>query len=299
MGSLDAAVLPAPTFYALRNNLAMRDRNVASSTPSRRNGVSVQVTGTPGRHPLSAALLAQVLGTVLAACIVLIFRSSLTLSIFSIAALQGFSAMVVAWLMRLPGWWLIIHLVFMPLVVGARGFDLSPWMWFGGFVLLLLIFWRTDTSQVPLYLTNRESGEALLSLLPAKACRVIDIGCGDGALLRHLARSRLDCDFIGIEHAPLTFAWAWLLARGLANLGIRRENIWSHSLQDYAVVYAFLSPAPMSRLWSKAKDEMKPGACLVSNSFAIPGQAPQTIIDVADKRGTRLYVYAIRNQAEN
>ncbi len=60
---------------------------------------------------------------------------------------------------------------------------------------------------------------------------------------------------------------------------------------DYDVVYAFLSPAPMPRLWEKAGIEMAPGAMLISNSFVVPDVAPVAVITVDDRRATRLYVY--------
>lgn len=291
MGSLNVAVSPTPTFRASMDIQAKHERNAVVNDLMRRDGQAPSAINEPGRHPLFSGLLAQVLGTVLAACLVLLISPLLSMPILAIAVLQGFCAMMVAWQLQAAAWWRVINLIFMPLVVCAHGFELPPWMWLSGFVLLLLVFWRTDTSQVPLYLTNRKSGKALLSALPPEACRIIDLGCGDGGLLRYLARARPDCTFFGIEHAPLPFVWAWLFARGLPNLSIRREDMWSHSLSGYALIYAFLSPAPMIRLWTKVCREMSPGSCLVSNSFVVPGQTPQAVIDVADKRRTRLHIY--------
>ena len=242
-------------------------------------------------HPLFFALLAQLLGTLLAIGLMPAFSSVLFDHLVLFALLQGVCAVLTAMLLRAPIWWLFIHLVFIPCAVLANSMALPAWIWLSGFFLLLLVFWRTDTNQVPLYLTNRKSRDAVLSLLPETPCRMVDLGCGDGGLLRHLARARPDCLFVGIEHAPLTWAWAWLLARGFANLSTRRGNFWNHSLAAYDVVYAFLSPAPMVKLGAKAQAEMMPSACLVSNSFAIPEMTAQTIIDVMDQRQTRLYIY--------
>jgi SAM-dependent methyltransferase len=144
---------------------------------------------------------------------------------------------------------------------------------------------------VPLYLTNRATAEALLKLLPATSCRVLDLGCGDGGLLRRLAAARPDCIFTGIEHAPLTALLARLRNLWRANVTIRRGDFWQEPLGGYAVVYAFLSPAPMLELWSKAGAEMAPGALLVSNSFEVPGIEPETTVTVADRRNTHLYLY--------
>lgn len=293
MGSLNVAVSPAPTFSTCNGNPAKLESGSALSYLTRHEGQTPPGENDSARHPLAFALLAQVLGTLSAVFLLLFFSSSRAMPIIAIAAFQGFCAMIAAWQLRAPVWWLIIHLVFMPLVIFAHGLELSPWLWFSGFVVLLLVFWRTDIGQAPLYLTNRKTGEVLLSLLPAEACKFVDLGCGDGGLLRYLARARPDCTFVGIEHAPLTFAWAWLFARGLPNLSIRRENIWSHPLGGYALIYAFLSPTPMIRLWTKAHREMSPGSRLVSNSFTVTGQTAQAVIDVEDKRQTRLHVYQL------
>jgi SAM-dependent methyltransferase len=158
-------------------------------------------------------------------------------------------------------------------------------------MLLLLVFWRTDKSRVPLYLTNRDTATALLKTLPALPSRIIDLGCGDGGLLRRLALARPDCTFVGIEHAPLTWLVAQLRVLGLSNASVRRGDFWREPLGDYALAYAFLSPAPMLRLWAKACAEMRSDARLVSNSFAVPDVTPKAVVAVGDRRATRLYVY--------
>lgn len=244
-----------------------------------------------GGHPLVAALLAQLLATLAAALVALVIVPGWFDRPLALAGLQGVLAMLAAWALRAPVWWLPMHLGFMPLVVLARGMDLPSWTWAAGFLLLLLVFWRTDVSRVPLYLSNRPTRDALLALLPAGPCRMIDLGCGDGAVLRHLAAARPDCRFVGFEHAPLPWAWARWAARGRANIEIHRGDFWDHPLAGYSLVYAFLSPAAMPRLWTKARAEMSSGARLVSNSFAVPERNPQAIVDVADGRRTRLHVY--------
>jgi hypothetical protein len=47
----------------------------------------------------------------------------------------------------------------------------------------------------------------------------------------------------------------------------------------------------MHRLWIKAKAEMKADARLVSNSFAVSDVRPESTVEVADGRQTRLYCY--------
>ena len=110
-------------------------------------------------------------------------------------------------------------------------------------------------------------------------------------LLRRLPLARPDCRFVGFEHAPLPWVWARISCRHLPNVEIRFGNFWPRPLGDYALVYAFLSPHPMPRLWAKAKVEMKPGALLVSNSFAVPERMADSRIAVSDRAMTYFYVY--------
>ncbi|MDP2794253.1 MAG: methyltransferase type 12 [Sulfurisoma sp.] len=248
--------------------------------------------------PLRAALIAQVLGGLIAGGLVaLVFQRMLKSGdipfayLLGFAVFQGFCAAFVSHKLEAPRWWLPIHLGFMPLAVLASRLAIAPAWYLAGFILLLLVFWRTDTSRVPLYLSNAATARAVVGLLPATPCHVVDLGCGDGRLLKTLARERPDCEFVGIEHAPLTWLWARLNTAGLPNCRVRRGDFWAQHLGLFEVAYAFLSPVPMARLWAKAGAEMRPGSLLVSNSFEIPGVAAETIVEVTDSRATQLYCY--------
>ncbi len=208
------------------------------------------------------------------------------------ALAQGACAALASQAIGMPRWWLILHFSFLPaaLWLMQQG-NIAPGWYLTAFLLLLLIYWRTDHSQVPLYLSNTPTAQAVLKLLPASPCHVVDLGCGTGGLLRYLARSRPDCTFLGIEHAPLPWLWAYLTARGLPNLHFRYGNFWRLNLSGFDVIYAFLSPAPMPNLHLKARAQMHGDALLISNSFAIPDITPELTVDVADRRATRLYCY--------
>jgi SAM-dependent methyltransferase len=202
------------------------------------------------------------------------------------------AAAVAAW-RGAPRWWWLIHALFVPLIVLALRLDWPPAAWLAAFVALALVFWRTDLSRVPLYLSNAPTAQALAALLPAGACRVVDLGCGHGGLLFRLAAARPEARLVGVEHAPLP----WLVARVRAlrhpGVTICYGDLWRVDLAGADVVYAFLSPAPMPRLWAKATAELRPGALLVSNSFAVPGVAAWRLVDVGDRRRTRLHCYRI------
>jgi len=245
--------------------------------------------------PLRAALLAQLGGAAAVLLLVVLIgrfsRADLLQIPLILALLQGAVAAMLSLRQRMPPWWVPIHLVFLPLVVVVRQAEIAPGWFLAGFVLLFLVFWRTDKSRVPLYLSNAQTAAALARLLPRAPCRVLDVGCGDGGLLRRLAQARPDCEFVGIEHAPLPWLLARLRCLGLPNARVRHGDFWREPLAGYDLVYAFLSPAPMPRLWIKASGEMGADARLVSNSFAVPDVEADQVIEVRDRRATRLYLY--------
>jgi hypothetical protein len=241
--------------------------------------------------PLRLAILAQIFGALIAlGLIALLYRKLFSLPL-AVACLQGVCAAFVSHRLEAPRWWLPIHLAFMPLVVLASSLDIAPGWYLAAFALALLIFWRTDRSRVPLYLSNRETARAVAALLPPEPCRLVDLGCGNGGLIRHLAGLRPDCSFVGIEHAPLPWLWARLSCAGLGNCRVEYGDFWKRSLAEFHVAYAFLSPVPMTRLWVKIGNEMQSGALLISNSFGIPELAPDKVVDVEDRRATRLLCY--------
>lgn len=247
--------------------------------------------------PLSTASLAQVLGGIIAASLIEIAYPGLFTVPLAAAAIQGACAAMVSAKLGAPKWWLGIHLCFLPAALWftrlGQNLGIEPLWYFAGFAALLLVFWRTDRSQVPLYLSNAATAAALAAALPDAPCQAIDLGCGDGSLLRRLAAGRPDCAFVGVEHAPLPWLWAKLASIGRANLKIRYGDFWQLRLDHFDLVYAFLSPVPMPQLIVKARAEMRPGALLVANSFTVPGIVPERVIAVDDRRATRLYCYRI------
>ena len=204
----------------------------------------------------------------------------------------GFVALVFATLTRQPWWWRVIHAGFMPLIWFTESLAIEPAWFLVAFVLLLLVYRGALSGQVPLYLSNRETVAALAELLAKRGTsRFLDLGAGLGSTTVPLADALPESHFTGYENAPLT----WLLGRffslGRPNIRWRWDDLWQANLAEYDVVYAFLSPAPMSRLWAKVEAEMSPGSLFISNSFPAPGIAPSHIIDVDCMPARPLYCY--------
>lgn len=250
------------------------------------------------QSPLRTALLAQAVGSFLAWTAIELAYPKLFAIPLAAAAVQGLCTALVSHKLEAPRWWTGIHLAFLPLVVAVGTLHIPPWIWLASFVTLLLLFWRTDKSQVPLYLSNRLTAEAVVELLPPEPCAVIDLGCGTGGFLRQLAIARPDCRFTGVEHAPIPWLLAWIQTRGFYNVTIYRGDLWATDLRPFRAAYAFLSPVPMPRLWAKAQAEMAEDSLLVSNSFQIPEATPESITEVEDSRETHLYCYRPKGNSQ-
>ncbi len=256
--------------------------------------IRYQHVSVPLMPPALKALLAQLLG---AAGTLALARTGLLGGAWPLLAAQATLAACAAILLRSARWWVPIHLGFLPLAVFVhlltRQLGVHPGWYLASFVLLLLVYWTSFRTQVPLYLSSRATAAAVGELLPATPARLLDIGAGTGSMLRPLARARADCHFTGIELAPAPWLLGRLLAAHQPNIDWRRGDLFSLSWTDYDLVYAFLSPVPMHAVWAKAEAEMKPGSLLVSNSFVVPDREPDQVLEVGDRRATRLYAYRI------
>jgi hypothetical protein len=208
------------------------------------------------------------------------------------AMLCGTAAAVLSHIAGMARWWLFIQFVFAPALILALALDIPPGFFLAAFLILLVVYWSTFRTQVPLYLSSNKVWQALEQQLPAgKAFTFIDLGSGIGGVLTHLSRRRPDGHFDGIEAAPLPYIWSWLRIKfgSYGNCAVRWGSMWDCDLSRYDVVFAYLSPVPMEQLWRKLQREMRPGSCFISNTFTVPDQLPQQTVNIDDLHRSTLY----------
>lgn len=209
------------------------------------------------------------------------------------AGIEGACAAVLGSAAGLAWWWFPINLLFFPLLVMSVDSGAPPLLFLGLFCVLLLANGAAWLQQVPVFPSSTRAADIVRSLLPANAkFRFIDLGCGAGHFLLDLARSRPGGRFTGIEVAPLPYLISrWRSVRE-GTVSVQWGDFWRADFSAYDVVYAYLSPVPMSRLWEKARREMRPGSLLVSNGFPVPGVMPERTYVVGD--GVRSIIYVWR-----
>ena len=206
--------------------------------------------------------------------------------------IQGIGAAGAGAMAGLPRWWLPINLLFLPALDTLLGLQVPPTFFlvvFGFIFVVNVAAWR---HRVPFFLSSSKAAATLVSVLPRQdGIRLIDLGCGTGSLLVDLAEARPDGYFHGVETAPLSFLFSWWRARRRSAIQVSWDDFWHTDLAQYDVVFAYLSPTPMTRLWEKARCEMRPGSLLVSNTFVIPGILPTRIVPVDDSMHSVLYIW--------
>ncbi len=209
----------------------------------------------------------------------------------------GAAALCGEWVFVLQKWWTFINFIFPMAVYIALMLTLPSWVYLLAFLLSLTVFWNVRSERVPLYLSNQETCQVIHEILQRyDHPSFLDMGCGVGSTIIRLSALNPNLQFTGIENAPFPY----FIAKVRSALKIFSPNqnnkifygdLWQKDLYEFDVVYCFLSPEPMPKIYDKAKQEMKSGSILISNSFEIPGFPPHEVIDVDDRRKTRLLIW--------
>ncbi|MFH1818121.1 MAG: class I SAM-dependent methyltransferase [Pseudomonadota bacterium] len=212
-------------------------------------------------------------------------------ALWQLAFAQGGIAALLSRTWRQPAWWPPLHLGFLPAVLLARQTDLPAWIYLSLFVLLVLFYWSTFRTRVPLYLSGRAAWQPLASLLPQTPFSFIDLGSGLGGVPFYLEAKFPHGHFYGTEIAPAP----WLISRVRARLKGSRVNFMRDDyarldLSRFDVVFAFLSPAAMPGLWQQVQGQMRPGTLFISLAFPVQGRPPDHM--VAGDAGPRHTLYA-------
>ena len=236
----------------------------------------------------AALLLAALLGVLLQ------FLFSFQAALWQFALAQGVMAAGLSRLWHQPVWWLPLHLVFFPSILLAQEFNLPAWVYLVAFLLMVLFYWSSFRTRVPLYLSDRKAWDAVIPLLPqATPFRFIDIGSGFGDVPFYLESRFPLASFYGTEIAPAP----WLISRMRAwlkhsRVTFLRRDYAALDLAEFDVVFAFLSPAAMPDVWQQAQTQMRKGSLLISLSFDVQSRQPDHVIPLAE--GARHTLYAWR-----
>lgn len=217
------------------------------------------------------ALIVLSLGVAMTAGMLYLLRDggSSHVPLWLAALVAGGLAMSFGWRL-LPSWWRPVLLV-MPLAA-LLSLTINPLWFLFAAVVLMALQWNAIFNRIPLYRSDAMVSRVLADFMAEEKHRsLLDIGCGDGRLLLRLSQLLPDAQFVGVESAPVLYLIARWRCRKQKNCTIHFGDFWNIDWSPYDVVFAFLSPEPMLRVWRKAGREMKSHAVLLSLAFSVPG----------------------------
>lgn len=210
-------------------------------------------------------------------------------------------ASVLAKTAQMPIWWRWIHAMFPVAVVTMQQFALPASVYFCGLVITLLLFWSVHNTRVPFYPSFPATWRAMLKILDQhaaktdvdRALKVLDIGSGLGDVPMFLSRQRQQDQVDGIEIAPLP--WLVSVIRAKFSATRARFTLGDYRYSDFSqldVVFAYLSPAVMTDVWHKVRQEMQPGSLFVSSEFQVPNVEARHIL-YPSPNAPALYIYTL------
>jgi len=160
-------------------------------------------------------------------------------------------------------------------------------------VIYLVIFQAILWYGVPYVPTPDYRIEKLLSSLDLQTWqKFLDIGCGDGRVVESVAQKFSWAQCIGIENSPYPYYLAKKRRKkSLAHYEIKKGNFFWEDISEYNVIYCYLLPSLMKKVWKKIQSECKEGTLLYSSAFEIPWKSPEEKIFI--KENTYFYVYKL------
>lgn len=126
--------------------------------------------------------------------------------------------------------------------------------------------------------------------------RLIDLGCGDGSVLRYCVSHIPSLSGYGIEQKLIPYTLAKIACARYPQISILRGDFFKIPLSSYSHIYVYLSADAMSALESKLVDECGIGTIIISCDFYFPNLRPKYTIDVASPKrplGKKLFIYEL------
>lgn len=154
------------------------------------------------------------------------------------------------------------------------------------FVVVVLAFGFVLLFGPPYLPTRKKQIETALDLLALqKGQTILELGCGDGRLLRAAAKRGLYA--VGVELNPLLVLTAWISTwRYRKQVRIIWGDYFRITWPPVQGIFTFMIPRQMAQLDQQIQQRIKQPIRLVSFAFLVPGKKPAKQQD-----GVFLYEY--------
>lgn len=161
---------------------------------------------------------------------------------------------------------------------------LACWLYFASMLI-------SDFFGVPFVPTRgRSLNQILEPVIFAKNDVFYDLGSGDGRLCFYMAK-KYGLKAIGVELNPLLNFYSNLKQRILKQESVEflRANFFNISLKKATVIYVFLFPEVVNKLYDKIIKECKKGTIIISHGFRIKPLISKEVMTLPQKPFTTYY----------
>lgn len=159
-------------------------------------------------------------------------------------------------------------------------------------VLYIIATYYTIVLSAPYVPSNTSALNNLLANVDlSDRKKFYELGSGDGKVISKIAQKYTDMECIGIEYNYTAYLLS--LFRNLfleRKVKYFRKDFFKVDLKDADVVFTYLFPDVMQKLHEKFKKELKPGAIVISNTFAINDMEPISVYKGKGYLNT-IYIY--------
>lgn len=149
--------------------------------------------------------------------------------------------------------------------------------------------------QVPYVPSRKNVVRKMIEIAKLKKDEVVyDLGCGDGRLLVEAAKAE-KIKAKGYEAAPIPYLIAQLKNFIYkTHIKLYAQNFFNANLKDANVIFCYLGPETMAKLYQKLKKECKKGTRIISNTFSIHEAVPVKVYEKNPKEKLpNIYIYEI------
>jgi len=162
--------------------------------------------------------------------------------------------------------------------------------------LATIIFSILLYTKVPFVRTPKKVIAKILKEIPInKKQTVYDLGCGDASVLIAIEKET-GAKTVGFEITPIAFYLGkFNIWRNKAKTTILYKNFYKQNLAPADVVFCFLIDKVMFRVGNQLRQQLRPGARVISFGFHIPDWQPvKTIVAYPERKtSSKIYLYQI------
>ncbi len=153
------------------------------------------------------------------------------------------------------------------------------------------VVWGTFRYRAPLISTSSMVAQKMIKIAEMRSGDVVyDLGCGTGAILFEVVKNspkQLKCRGYDLVRPAIWFAQIKnvLLKK---NIHFQSKDFFTADLSDADVIFCYLLPVVMKRIYEEKWGTLKPGCKIVSHGFPITSLQPTRIEPVGKGK---IYVY--------